>query len=326
MKLVIFTICKDEEKTIGELLKRMPKKIKGISKIETLVVSDGSTDRTVKIAQKHKATRVIEGVTQKRLAYRFRQAANEVLLMNADIAVNIDGDLQFKPEDIPKLVEPILKGEAQFVAADRFTDSTTGIRRKPKNMPSNKYWANRLGSWITGVLSGQSFRDVTCGFRAYSKDALLAINIHSPYTYTQESFQILAFKNFDIKSIPIGVKYYPGRKSRVVTSFTKFLFGSALNILRAFRDYAPLKFFGTLGFVLFVPGIAMGTFTLVHWISKGAITPYVTVGFIGLYLTTAAFFMWALGILADMFDRMLANQEKILEETKIVKYSGLRKK
>src|SRR5690606_12091115 len=188
--------------------------------------------------------------------------------------------------------------------------------RKPAGMPGGKYWANRLGAWIVGNLSGQRFYDVTCGFRAYTKKAMLAININSTYTYTQESFQVLAVKKMNIVAVPVPVKYYEGRKSRVVRSFWQFLFGSALNILRAFRDYAPLKFFGTVGLVLFVPGLIMGGFTLVHWIVVGTVTPYVTVGFIGLYLVSAAFMLWALGLVADMLDRMLNNQEKILEEAK----------
>jgi glycosyltransferase involved in cell wall biosynthesis len=316
MKLVIFTICKDEATTLGDLLDRIPARIKGISKIETLVISDGSTDDTVKIAKEHDATKVIDGRQQKRLAYRFMQAAETVLGMGADVAVNIDGDLQFAPEDIPKLLEPILEQGYDFVAADRFTDPKTGKRRRPKDMPPGKYWANRVGAWVVGQLSGEKFYDVTCGFRAYTKKALLSININSNYTYTQESFQVLAVKKMSIATVPIKVKYYKGRKSRVVKSFWQFLFGSAMNILRAFRDYAPLKFFGTLGVLLFIPGIVMAGFVAQYWFRSGAISPYISVGLLGLYLVTAAFAVWTIGLVADMLDRMLNNQEKILEEIK----------
>jgi len=316
MKLVIFSICKDEAATIGELLDRIPKKIKGISKIETLVISDGSTDNTVKIAKKHGATKVIEGLKQKRLAYRFTQAIEASLEMGADFAVNIDGDLQFMPEDIPTILNPVLRDGYDFAAADRFTDVKTGKRRRPKDMPGGKYWANRLGAWIVGQLAGESFQDVTCGFRAYSKKAMIALNINSTYTYTQESFQVLAVKKMSIASVPIKVKYYKGRNSRVVRSFWQFLFGSALNILRAFRDYAPFRFFGTLGTLSFVPGVLLSLFFIWHWVSTGTVRPYATLGFIGLYLATAGLLTWTLGLVADMFDRMLNNQEKILEEIK----------
>lgn len=320
MKLVVFTICKNEAKTIGKVLDRIPKKIDGIKKIETLVISDGSSDDTVRLAKKHRATKVIEGSQQKRLAYRFEQAMAEALTMGADVTVNIDGDLQYAPEDIPKLVKPIVSGQADFVAADRFTDKLSGQRRRPKGMPKSKYWANRLGAWIVGTLSGQKFRDVTCGFRAYNRKAMMAVNINSNYTYTQESFQVLAIKRLNILAVPVKVKYYDGRKSRVVRGFWQFIFGSALNILRAFRDYAPLKFFGFLGLILFLPGALMSGYVIWHWLDTGAITPYKAVGFMGIYFISAAFLVWALGLVADMFDRMLNNQEKILELNKYNKY------
>ena len=211
MKLVIFTICKDEAATLKELLDRIPKKINGISEIQTLVISDGSTDKTAEIARKNGADKVIEGLTQKKLAYRFQQAVDTVLEMGADYSVNIDGDLQFSPEDIPIILAPVIGGKYDFAAADRFTDPQSGTIRKPKNMPTGKYWANRLGAKIVGNLSGQYFKDVTCGFRAYNKRAMIALNINSNYTYTQESFQVLAIKKMDIASVPINVHYFPGR-------------------------------------------------------------------------------------------------------------------
>jgi glycosyltransferase involved in cell wall biosynthesis len=320
MKLVIFTICKDEAETIGELLQRMPRKITGVSAIETLVVSDGSIDNTVKIAKDNNATKVIEGIKQKRLAYRFQEAIDTALSMGADYAVNIDGDLQFAPEDIPRLLKPIIDGQADFVAADRFTDIDTGERRRPEHMPKGKYWANRLGAWIVGNLSGETFRDVTCGFRAYNKKAMTAININSTYTYTQESFQVLALKKLNIKSMPIKVTYYPGRQSRVVRSFWEFLFGSALNILRAYRDYAPLRFFGTASLLLGVPGLVLGGLVSYHWATSGAISPYIAFGIISLFLISTSTMLALLGLVADMLDRILNNQEKIIENQKIEKY------
>jgi glycosyltransferase involved in cell wall biosynthesis len=321
MKMIIFSICKDEAGTIGEVLDGIPKKINGVDLIETLVVSDGSTDDTVAVSKKHGANYVIDDGMQKRLAFRFEQAVDKALSLDADIAVNIDGDLQFSPKDIPKLIDPILNDNYDFVAADRFTDPVTGKSRRPSGMPSGKYWANRMGAKIVGNLSGQNFYDVTCGFRAYSKKAMLALNINSTYTYTQESFQVLAVKKMNIKAIPVEVKYYKGRKSRVVKSFWQFLFGSALNILRAFRDYAPLRFFGSLGLVLIIPGLIMGSITLVQWLNTGSPKPYITVGFIGLYLFTAGLGIWALGMVADMLDRLLNNQEKIIERQKKSEYS-----
>ena len=271
--------------------------------------------------KKSGATKVIDGKSQKRLAYRFQQAVEVALGMGADYVVSIDGDLQFAPEDMPQLLKPIIEKSADFAVADRFTDRKTGKREKPQHMPIGKFWANRLGAWIVGSLSGQSFRDVTCGFRAYNKKALMAININSNYTYTQETFQVLSLKKFDIVSIPIKVTYYPGRQSRVVKSFWNFLFGSALNILRAYRDYAPLKFFGLASLLTGLPGILMGGFVAWYWADTGSISPYISFGVISLFLVAISIMLALLGLVADMFDRMLNNQEKILEELKKSRYT-----
>jgi glycosyltransferase involved in cell wall biosynthesis len=319
VKLVVFSICKDEAETIAELLDRIPKKISGVDEIVKLVISDGSTDKTAKIARKHGAE-VVEGVSQKRLAFRFEQAMDWVLANGGDLAVNIDGDLQFRPEDIPKLVEPVISGRADFVAADRFTDPKTGERRRPENMPKAKYHANRLGSWIVGSLSGQNFRDVTCGFRAYNREAMLALNINSQYTYTQESFQLLAIKKMNIEAMPVQVTYYPGRKSRVVTNFFQFLINSALNIVRAFRDFAPLKFFFWLGLIPFLIGLVSAGFVVIHWLNQGQFSPYKFIGIFGIYMLSLGLIVWMFGLIADMFDRLLRNQEKIITNQKRVIY------
>jgi glycosyltransferase involved in cell wall biosynthesis len=324
MKLVVVSICLNEEKTIGEVVERIPEKIEGIDEIEKIVIDDGSSDQTAQEARKAGAL-VFSNKSQKRLAFSFQKAVKIALKRGADLMVNIDGDLQFMPEQIPQLVEPIIKGEADFVASDRFTDPETGKIRKPPNMSIGKYLGNLLGAKIVGQLSGQHFKDVTCGFRAYNKKALLSLNINSKYTYTQESFQVLASKKIEIASVPVKIKYYPGRKSRVVTSFFKFLFGSAINILRAFRDYAPLAFFFALGVPAFLLGLGCGIFVLVHWLRTGGFSPYKFLGFAALYFSTLGVVIWLVGVLADMLDRVLNNQEKILKEVKEVKYGHAQK-
>ncbi len=319
MKLVVFSICLNEEKTIGKVLDRIPQKIKGVDEIEKLVVDDGSTDKTVEVAKKH-GSKVISNGSQKRLAYSFQKAVSTALDMRADIAVNIDGDLQFNPKEISKLVEPIVSGEADFVAGDRFIDIKTGKKRRPENMPVSKYYGNILGTSIISKLAGKKFRDVTCGFRAHNREALLNININSKYTYTQESFQVLAAKKLNIKQVPVSVKYFSGRKSRVVQSLMKFVSGSALNILRAFRDFAPLSFFGMLAFVSFILGLGMTIFIGIHLIRTGSFTPYKFVGFGAIYFISLSLVTFLFGLLADMFDRFLNNQEKILYNLKKINY------
>ncbi|MEO7904784.1 MAG: glycosyltransferase family 2 protein [Candidatus Saccharimonadales bacterium] len=313
MRLAIVSICKDEEKTIKELINRIPKKIKGISLIEIIIINDGSIDKTAEIAKQVGAT-VYGNNTSKGLAFRFREAVTTVLRNNFDIMVNIDGDLQFAPEDIPKFVAPIVDDSADFVAADRFTDPVTGRRRRPENMPAAKYYGNKLGSWLVGRLSHQDFRDVTCGFRAYSQTALYALNTNGSHTYTQESFQMLAAKRMRIKALPVNVKYFKDRKSRVVTSIPKYVAVSAINIVRAFRDFAPLRFFMLLGAIPFVIGFGCLIFMGVYWLQTHNFSPYKFIGFSGIYLVTMGIFFWAQGLVADMQVRVMNNQEKAYEE------------
>lgn len=319
MKLTIFSICLNEEKTIGELLDRIPKHIEGIDEIVTMVIDDGSTDNTVNIAKEHGAL-VFSNHTQKKLAYSFQYAINKSLEMNSDISVNIDGDLQFLPEEIALLVKPIVDGKADFVAGNRF--STT----KPTDMSLGKYLGNKLGAYVISKLTQNKFTDVTCGFRAYNREAMLNMNINSKYTYTQESFQLLASKNLNIVQVPITVKYYIGRKSRVVKSILNFITVSAFNIIRAFRDFAPIKFFGFLGSIPFLFGLISMIFVGIHWLNTGEFSPYKFLGLLGLYLFSLGLLIGLVGLLSDMIGRMINNQEKILYYDKKIYYSKLNKK
>lgn len=320
MKLAIVSICKNEAKTIEELIARMPKKIKGVDHIDVIVINDGSTDKTAKLAEKAGAM-VFGNNHSKGLAFRFREAIEIVLRGGYDAMVNIDGDLQFNPEDIPKFVHPIVDDEVDFVAADRFTDPTSGKRNKPTNMPAVKYYGNKVGSWIVGKLSGENFRDVTCGFRGYNRNALYVLNINGTKTYTQESFQLLAARRMRIKAVPVEVKYFKGRKSRVVTNITRYIFESILNITRAFRDFAPLRFFLYVGAVPFFIGVVCLALLGLHWINAGMLTPYKFLGITGLYLITLGIFFWALGLVADAQVRLLNNQEKTYEELRRLAHS-----
>ncbi len=319
MKLVVISFCKNEAETIGEVVKRIPKKISKIKVIETVVIDDGSQDNTTEAAQKAGAEVVRESVS-KGVAFRFREAVDIALEKSADIMVNIDGDLQFSPEDIPKMVQPILDNEADFVAADRFTDPKTGEMRRPKNMPLGKYIGNKLGARVTSKLAKRDFKDVTCGFRAYNREALFALNTHGKHTYTQESFQVLSVKNLRITTTPVVVKYFPGRQSRVVTSVFTYTLVSALNILRAYRDFAPLRFFFVVGIIPFIIGLFCVGFLGVHWLNAGQFSPYKFVGFTGLYLISLSLFIWGLGVVADMLVRILGNQEKTQEEIRRLRF------
>lgn len=319
MKLVIVSICMNEAKTVAELVQRIPKKYDGINDVDICIVDDGSSDGTAEVAKKAGAIVYSDGAN-KGLAYRFREVIDIALERGADVLVNIDGDLQFRPEDIPQFVAPVVQNEADFVAADRFTDPITGEQRRPENMPAGKYYGNKLGARVVSNFSRQRFNDVTCGFRAYSYRALVALNINSTHTYTQESFQIIAAKRLRIQTIPTHVTYFKGRKSRVVKSLVSYITVSSLNILRAYRDFAPLRFFFSVGFIPFFVGLIGIGIAAWHWVETGSISPYKAFGIAGLYLTTLGIFFWSLGLVADMLVRLQGTAEKTYEDVKRLRY------
>ena len=312
MKLLIISMCKNEAAMIGKLIDRIPRKYPHVHTVDIHIIDDGSTDDTAQVAREHGAQVTSDGAG-KGLAFRFREALELALDNDYDLLVNIDGDLQFNPEDIPSLVAPITAGEADFVAADRFTDPETGRVRRPENMPLSKYIGNKMGAYVVSKLSRRIFQDVTCGFRAYNRKAILALNLNSTHTYTQESFQVMALKRLRIISLPTHVTYYKQRKSRVVTSLPRYILTSGLNIIRAYRDFAPLKFFFGLGSVPMVLGLACAAFVGQHWLRTGFFSPYKFIGIIGLYLISLGIFVWGLGIVADMLVRLTNTQERTLE-------------
>ncbi|MCA9327344.1 hypothetical protein KDA14_02330, partial [Candidatus Saccharibacteria bacterium] len=202
----------------------------------------------------------------------------------------------------------------------RFTDPETGEQRRPENMPAGKYYGNKLGAKVVSRLSKHSFNDVTCGFRAYSYRALVALNLNSTHTYTQESFQIIAAKRMRIQTIPTNVVYYKGRKSRVVKSLFSYIAVSSFNILRAYRDFAPMRFFFSLGLVPFIVGAIAGGVATVNWIATGHIYPYKAFGIIGMYLISLGIFFWSLGLVSDMLVRLQGTEEKVYEDVKRLRF------
>ncbi len=235
--------------------------------------------------------------------------------------VNIDADGQFSPADIPLLIAPIVEEKAEFVSGDRFR-SADGKLVRPEYMSKIKFWGNQRMADLVSFVTGKRYDDVSCGFRAYSKEALMRLNLTGKFTYTQESFLDLANKGMGIKTIPVNVTYFPDRKSRVAGSILYYMFQTAKIIFRAYRDYNPLKFFGLLGLIPFVISILSGIFVLIHYFTTGAFSPYIFVAFTSVYLFTFGILLWVVGILADMFIRIRLNQEQLLYAEKKRRYDS----
>jgi glycosyltransferase involved in cell wall biosynthesis len=292
----------NEEKLIESVLDRIPDYVDTI-----VVVNDGSTDETPNIA-KARGALVVTHNKNRGVGAAFHTGVDKALELTADIMATIDADGQFDPRDINRLIDPIIDGDAGFVTASRFKDK----KLLPK-MPRTKYWGNIAMSRLISFLVGQRFFDVSCGFRAYSKEALLRLNLFGEFTYTQETFMDLAFKNIAIQEVPILVQgereYGP---SKVAKNLFRYAYRTSKIILRAFRDYKPLKFFGCIaGFIVGI-GLLLEAFLFWHYFQTGEFSPYKFVGFAGGFLLALGILIFITGLLADMLYRIRVNQEEIL--------------
>ncbi len=292
----------NEEKQIGSVLDSIPDYVDKI-----ILVDDGSQDRTSEIGR-DKGAYVVSHSINKGVGSAFQTGVKKAIEQDYDIMVNIDADGQFNPDDIIKLVEPILNKSADFVTASRFKDKSL-----IPVMPKTKLLGNKFMSWFISKLTKQKFFDVSCGFRAYSKDTLLKLNLFGEFTYTQETFIDLAFKKATIKEIPVKVRgSREFGKSRVASNLYKYAFQTLKIILRTFRDYKPFRLFGFFSLILFMVGFGFGLFLFIHYVQTGEFSPYKWTGFTsGFFLMLSLSFL-LIGFILDMFARMRVNQEEIM--------------
>ena len=307
MRLLTAIPALNEEATIGDLIERLPRAIDGVTEVHVLVVDDGSTDSTAEKAREAGA-QVISHPHNKGLGLAFQSAVAAALRGRYDVMVTIDADGQFDPEEIPKLARPIIKGQADFVSGNRFYEGS----RRPKNMPKVKYVGNAMMSWLVGKVAGTQFDDVSCGFRAYAQDALLWLNTHGAFTYTQEVFLDLASKDLRIMHVPITVKYHDQRDSRIADNIVHYAINTSKIIFRTFRDHRPLVFSFIIAGTFLIVAFVLGSFVLYHYLTTGTFSPYIFIAFTATYIGTLGVITIIAGVFADMLDRLRINQERIL--------------
>lgn len=311
-KLIVMIPCFNEEKTLSMVIQSIPKVIPGISKIETLVIDDGSTDRSGEIAKKI-ANYSVTHVVNKGLGQSFRNGIEKALSLGADIIVNIDGDMQFNPQDIPQLVEPIISKGANVVTATRYQ------KYLQHNLRGRgvKNFGNKFFTWLINKITGQKLTDVSCGFRAYSRVAAMKLQLFGHFTYTHETFLDLVHKGYIPIEVPVKVR--PKRlagKSKVSSGLINYGNSALKIIVRGFRDHRPLDFFGSLGLAVIFLGTILLAVLLVHWLSTGSFTPYKSFGFVGGFLFAIGFIILVLALMADMMGRIKDLQEEILYHLK----------
>jgi glycosyltransferase involved in cell wall biosynthesis len=311
MKLVINIPCYNEEKTLPSLLKRMPQKIEGIKVIEILVMDDCSKDNTVKVAKEGGADYVIKNKHNQGLGVNFKKGIENALKLGADIIVNIDADGQFNPEDIPKLIDPILNLEADMVTCSRFLNN-----KKIKNMSAIKRFGNKRFTSLISKITGQKFTDTQCGFRAYSKEAALRMNINGKFTYTQEVFIDLVEKGMRIKEVSLEVKYFKERKSHISGKLRNYSFKSLGIIAKATRDTQPMTFFGLPALILFILGFLGAGFSFGYWLIYSVVTPVRQLFNVSVFLMIFGASLGILALLADMLKSIKRDQDEILYRLK----------
>ena len=313
MKLLIYIPAFNEEKNIGGVLSELPDELEAIDEIKYLVIDDGSTDQTAGVARSHGAE-VISHPVNKGVGAAFHSAVDYALENGADILVGIDADRQFDPAEISNLIEPIIEENADMVIGNRFRQG------KPENMPTAKYLGNVLISKMINFVTGETFQDVSCGFRSYSREALFHFNLFGQFTYTHETILSLSYKGLLIKERKIAVRYYKDRKSRVASSLFRYASRTIKIITRSILDYKPLKFLGLLAGILILIAICLETVLFVHYFLTGSFTPYKSLGFIGLGFGFIGIMTLFIGLITDILNRMRINQDKILYEMKKSKY------
>lgn len=246
MKLIIQIPCYNEEKTLPQTFADLPKQIDGVDKIEYLIINDGSSDRTAEVARELGIDYVVGFRQNRGLARGFMAGIDACLKMGADVIVNTDADNQYCGADITKLVAPIIAGEADIVIGERPIDEIEHFSAQKKRF-------QRFGSFVVRVASGTDVPDAPSGFRAYSREAALRLNVINEYTYTLETIIQAGYNRSAIKSVPIRTNPET-RKSRLFGSMYSYMKRSASVIIRSFMMYRPLKFFGSIGAVFFTLG------------------------------------------------------------------------
>jgi len=250
VKLIIQIPCLNEEHTLPKTLEDLPKQIEGIDSIEILIIDDGSTDKTVEVAKSLGVHHVLQFTNNKGLAKAFISGINQSLKLGADIIVNTDGDNQYFGGDIAKLIQPILKKDADIVVGNRQVETI-------RHFSPIKIFLQKFGSWVVRQLSGTEIPDATSGFRAYSRDAALQLNVVSDFTYTIETIISAGKKNLAIAHVPVKTNTKL-RESRLFPSIRVYLQRSLVTMLKVYSMYRPLRLFTLAGGTTFLLGFAVG--------------------------------------------------------------------
>jgi len=291
MKLIVQIPAFNEEATIAQALRDIPKKLDGFTSIETLVIDDGSNDKTVEAARKAGANHVLQLKSHRGLSAAFVAGIDAALRLGADVIVNTDADNQYAAADIARLAAPIARGAADVVIGDREVS-------KSPHMSPLKRTLQRLGSWAVGKASGLNVNDVTSGFRAFSREAAMQINVFNPFTYTLETVIQAGNRNLGVQSVPVRTNA-PTRPSRLYRGIGTYLRKSVATIFRIYTLYSPLKTFFAIGTTLMLLGVLLGGRFLWYFV-QGERGGHVQSLILAAVFLITGFNTWLIALLADL--------------------------
>jgi len=292
-KLIIQIPCWNEEETLGITLQALPRQVPGFTSVEWLVIDDGSTDRTVEVAKKHNVDHIVQLPQHLGLARAFEAGLEAALAAEADVIVNTDADNQYDARDIPKLVSPILEGQAAIV-----------IGRRPisqiEHFSPTKRLLQRVGSWTVRKVSGTNVPDAPSGFRAMSWKAAIQIKVFNSHTYTLETIIQAGQRNIPVTWVDIRVND-DLRPSRLVSSIRSYVMRSVNVILRIFMLYRPLRFFIALGSIPFALGSLIGFrwLILIFVVAEPGRTHLPSLVLAAIFILIGVQ-VWVLGFVADL--------------------------
>jgi glycosyltransferase involved in cell wall biosynthesis len=300
-KLIIQIPCLNEAATLPATLGDLPREIPGIDKIEVLVIDDGSTDNTAEVARNRGVDYIISLRPTRGLAAAFTTGIDACLKLGADFIVNTDGDNQYSGQDIGLLVAPLVKGEADVVIGDRNVAALQHLSWSRKRL-------QHIGSWVVRQVSNTRVPDTTSGFRAYTREAALRMNIVSDFTYTLESIIQAGKKRMAIAHVPIRSNGRT-RPSRLFDNVWVYLKRSASTIVRIYTMYEPFKVFTTIGLVTFAAGLAISLRFLYFFFNNQG-SGHIQSLLLAAVLMIVGFQVLLIGLVADV----ISANRKLLED------------